>query len=655
LARSIHRHGRCDAAWPHKPEAQAKETVYHPSLVLQVCLAPGAKPKEARSPGPTHHDMTPTSLIRNFSIIAHIDHGKSTLADQLLLKTGAITAREFRAQVLDDMDLERERGITIQMHPVTIYADHGRERYELNLIDTPGHVDFNYEVSRSLAACEGAILLVDATQGVQAQTVANAFLAMEHELVIVPVLNKIDMPIARPAEVIAEMEHALGVNPADVLQISAKTGEGVEAVIEAIITRIPPPAGKADDQLRALVYNSHFDTYKGVVVYVRVRDGTLRTGQRIRLMREGTEHVVTELGQFRPAPTACEQLSTGQVGFLMAQIKNLADVHIGDTVTDALVPSATPLAGYKEPKPMVFSGLYPVNNNDFEELREALAKLRLNDASFTYQPETSEGLGFGFRCGFLGMLHREIIQQRLERASNLELVQTAPNVTYEILNRSGEVVTIQNPQDVPDVGQIEEFREPFARLSFLLPSENIGDLMQLCTERRGIYVRTEYLSPARVILVYELPLAEVIYDLYDKLKSVTHGYGTMDYEFLGYRPADLVKLDVLVAGKRVDALSTIVHRSVAERRGRKLVQKLRGEIDRHLFEIAIQAAIGSRIIARETIAPIRKNVTAKCYGGDITRKRKLWAKQAAGKKRMKQVGQVEIPQEAFLAVLETDQ
>jgi GTP-binding protein LepA len=599
--------------------------------------------------------MIPTSLIRNFSIIAHIDHGKSTLADQFLLKTGAITAREFRAQVLDDMDLERERGITIQMHPVTIYHEHDGQRYELNLIDTPGHVDFNYEVSRSLAACEGAVLLVDATQGVQAQTVANAFLAMEHDLAIVPVLNKIDMAIARPADVESEMQQALGINPGEALHASAKTGQGVDAVLAAIITRIPPPPGEPGGPLRALVYNSHFDTYKGVVVYVRVKDGTLRVGQRIRMMRGGTEHVITELGQFRPAPTACEQLSTGQVGYLMAQIKNLSDVHIGDTVTDALEPAQTPLPGYKEPKPMVYSGLYPVNNQDFEELREALAKLRLNDASFTYQPETSEGLGFGFRCGFLGMLHREIIQQRLERASNLELVQTAPNVTYEVLARNGEVLAIDNPQKVPEAGQIEEFREPFVRISFLLPSENIGDLMQLSSERRGIYVRTDYLSPTRAILIYELPLAEVIYDLYDKLKSVTHGYGTMDYELLGYRPADLVRLDVLVAGKRVDALSTIVHRSLAERRGRKLVQKLRGEIDRHLFEIAIQAAIGNRIIARETIAPIRKNVTAKCYGGDITRKRKLWAKQAAGKKRMKQVGQVEIPQEAFLAVLETDQ
>ena len=595
------------------------------------------------------------SLIRNFSIIAHIDHGKSTLADQFLLKTGAISAREFRNQVLDDMDLERERGITIQMHPVTIYYEHEGQRYELNLIDTPGHVDFNYEVSRSLAACEGAILLVDATQGVQAQTVANAFLAMESELTVVPVLNKIDMAIARPDEVISEMEQALGIPPADVLRVSAKSGVGVDEVFKQIIARVPPPSGDPEAALKALVYNSHFDSYKGVVVYVRVKEGTIRTGQRIRLMRGATEHVVTDLGQFRPTPTACTELSTGQVGFLMAQIKMLGDVHIGDTVTDALNPAEGSLPGYKEPQPMVYSGLYPVNNNDFEELRESLARLRLNDASFTYLPESSEGLGFGFRCGFLGMLHREIIQQRLERESNLELVQTAPNVTYEVLTRSGETITIDNPQKVPDAGQIEEFREPFVRISFLLPTGNIGDLMQLCSERRGIYLRTEYLSPTRAILVYELPLAEVIYDLYDKLKSVTHGYGTMDYDLIGYRAADLVRLDVLVAGKRVDALSTIVHRALADRRGRKLVSKLRAEIDRHLFEIAIQAAIGSRIIARETIKAMKKNVTAKCYGGDITRKRKLWAKQAAGKKRMKQVGQVEIPQEAFLAVLETDQ
>src|SRR5216683_972428 len=598
--------------------------------------------------------MPETRAIRNFAIIAHIDHGKSTLADQFLLKTGAITARDFRAQVLDDMDLERERGITIRMHPVTIYHKIDGNTYQLNLIDTPGHVDFSYEVSRSLAACEGVILLVDAFQGVQAQTVANAYLALEHDLLIVPVLNKIDLPVIRPDDVIAEMNTALGIEPADVLRASGKTGIGIDEVLAAIIERVPAPPGDPSAPLKALVYNSHFDTYKGVVVYVRVKEGRLHKGQRIRLLREGTENEIIELGQFRPAPTPCEELCTGQVGYLMAQIKTLSDVHIGDTVTDALRPAEIALPGYKEPKPMVYSGLYPVNNNDFEALREALAKLRLNDASFTYQPETSEGLGFGFRCGFLGMLHREIIQQRLERGSELDLVQTAPNVTYEILTRKGETIEIDSPQKVPDAGQIEEFREPFVRINFLLPAENIGDLMGMCTDRRGVFVRTEYLSPTRAILVYEMPLAEIIYDLYDKLKSVTHGYGTMDYELLGYRPADLVRLDVLVAGKRVDALSTIVHRGGAERRGRKLVKKLRGEIERHLFEIAIQAAIGNRVIARETIAPIKKNVTAKCYGGDITRKRKLWAKQAAGKKRMKQVGQVELPQEAFLADLAPD-
>jgi len=607
---------------------------------------------------------TDTTRIRNFSIIAHIDHGKSTLADQFLLKTGAITEREYQAQLLDSMDLERERGITIRMHPVTIYyqggerasrVSGGSETYELNLIDTPGHVDFSYEVSRSLAACEGVILLVDASQGVQAQTVANAYLAMEHELTIVPVLNKVDLSMARPDDVKAEMEQALGIDPASVLHASGKTGLGVDGVIQAIIDRVPPPAGSIDDPLRALVYNSHYDPYKGVVVYVRVREGRIYKGQRIRLMRGGTEHEVIELGQFRPAMTVCTELGPGQVGYLMAQIKTLSDVHIGDTVTEAARQAAEALPGYKEPKPMVFSGLYPVNNNDFETLREALGRLKLNDASFTYQPENSEGLGFGFRCGFLGMLHREIIQQRLERDSELELVTTAPNVTYEILNRKGETILIDNPQKVPDAGQIEEFREPVVKASFLVPSENIGDLMKLCADRRGIYVRTEYLSPSRAILVYEMPLAEIIYDLYDKLKSATRGYGTMDYELIGYRPAELVRLDILVHGKRVDALSTIVHRAFAETRGRRLAKKLREEIDRHLFEIAIQAAIGNRIIARETISAMRKNVTAKCYGGDITRKRKLWAKQAAGKKRMKQVGQVEIPQEAFWAVLESDQ
>ena len=598
--------------------------------------------------------MPATSHIRNFSIIAHIDHGKSTLADQFLLQTGTISRRDFRAQILDDMDLERERGITIQMHPVTIYHQYKGETYELNLIDTPGHVDFSYEVSRSLAACEGAILLVDAFQGVQAQTVANAFLAMENNLTIVPVLNKIDMPTARPDEVITEMEHAVGSTTGEVLRASAKTGLGVIEVLDAIVERVPQPPGNAEASLKALIFNSHFDTYKGVVVYVRIIDGAIKVGQKIRLMREKTEYLVMEVGQFRPGMAPCESLTTGQVGYMMAAIKDISNVHIGDTVTDAASPTETPLAGYKEPQPMVFSGLFPINNNEFEALREALARLKLNDSSFTYSPENSEGLGFGFRCGFLGLLHREIIGQRLERDCEIDLVHTAPNVTYEILKNNGETVIVNNPQDVPESGQIAEFREPIVKINFLLPSKNIGDIMALCADRRGIYVRTEYLSPSRAIIVYELPLADVIYDLYDKLKSVTHGYGTMDYEFLGYRQADLVRLDVLVHHKRVDALSIIVHRVQAERRGRKLISKLRQEIDRHMFEVALQAAVGTRVIARETIAAIRKNVTAKCYGGDITRKRKLWAKQAAGKKRMKQVGQVEIPQEAFLAVLESD-
>jgi GTP-binding protein LepA len=599
--------------------------------------------------------MPATNFIRNFCIIAHIDHGKSTLADQFLLQTNTITAREYRAQTLDAMDLERERGITIRMHPVTIYHTHQGQEYELNLIDTPGHVDFSYEVSRSLAACEGAILLVDAFQGVQAQTVANAYLAMESNLAIIPVLNKIDLPVARPDDVIAEMQHVIGANPDEVLRASGKSGIGVQDVLNAVIERVPPPSGDSANPLQALVYNSHFDTYKGVVVYVRIKDGMLRKGQRVMLMRSGKTYDVTDLGVFRPGMVPCDELTAGQVGFLTAQIKDLADVHIGDTVTDALHPTSQALSGYKEPKPMVYSGLYPINNNEFETLREALAKLRLNDASFTYAPESSEGLGFGFRCGFLGMLHREIIQQRLERDCDIDLVQTAPNVTYEILKRSGETIIVNCPQDVPDSGQIEEFREPFAKISFIIPAENVGDLMPMIADRRGVFLSMEYLGPQRVMLVAELPLAEVIYDLYDKLKSVTRGYGTMDYELIGYRPDDLVRLDILVHGNNVDALSIIVHRSQADRRGRKLVHKLRGEISRHMFEIAIQAAIGSRVIARETISAMRKNVTAKCYGGDITRKRKLLSKQAEGKKRMKQVGQVEIPQKAFLAVLESDQ
>ncbi|MCX7666543.1 MAG: translation elongation factor 4 [Gemmataceae bacterium] len=598
--------------------------------------------------------MPEPKFIRNFSIIAHIDHGKSTLADQFLLKTGAITEREYKAQTLDSMDLERERGITIRMHPVTVFYTIDGQKYELNLIDTPGHVDFSYEVSRSLAACEGAILLADAFQGVQAQTVANAYLAIENNLTIIPVLNKIDLPTARPEAVIAEMETAVGIRGEDVIRASGKTGQGVDEILRAIVERIPPPSGDPNGPLKALIYNSHFDTFKGVVVYVRIVEGTIKLGQKIRLMRGNKEYTVVEIGQFRPQPFAVNELTTGQVGFFTAQIKNIQDVHIGDTVTDPENPTAQPLPGYKEHQPMVYSGLYPTNNNDFEALREALTKLKLNDSSFTFTPEVSDGLGFGFRCGFLGMLHREIIGQRLERDSDLDLVHTAPNVNYQILKKDGTEILVRSPQDVPDSGQIAEFREPMVKINFLIPSANVGDIMSLASERRGTYISTEYISPERVILVYEMPLADVIYDLYDKLKSVTRGYGTMDYEITEYRAADLVRLDILVHHKRVDALSVIVHRSNAERRGRKLIQKLREEIDRHLFEVALQAAVGTRVIARETIAPLRKNVTAKCYGGDITRKRKLWAKQAEGKKRMKMIGQVEIPQEAFLAVLEDD-
>jgi GTP-binding protein LepA len=599
--------------------------------------------------------MPAPSLIRNFSIIAHIDHGKSTLADQFLLQTGTISQRDFRNQLLDDMDLERERGITIQMHPVTIYHKHtDGQTYELNLIDTPGHVDFGYEVSRSLAACEGAILLVDAFQGVQAQTVANAYLAIENDLTIVPVLNKIDMQSARPEAVMAEMEQAIGVKPEECIKASGKTGLGVPDVLAAIIERIPAPPGDPNAPLKALVYNCHFDTYKGVVVYIRVMEGAVKVGQKIKMMRGNQDFTVLEIGQFRPGMVQCQELTTGQVGYFTAGLKNIQDVHIGDTVTDAANPTAVALPGYKEPQPMVYSGLYPTDNQDFEDLREALGKLKLNDSSFTFVPEVSEGLGFGFRCGFLGMLHREIIGQRLERDSDLDLVHTAPNVTYQVLKKDGTVVTVNSPADVPDGGQVEEFREPIVRISFLLPSKHIGDIMQLAAERRGEYIKTEYLSPERAIIVYDLPLADVIYDMYDKLKSFTHGYGTMDYELREFRAADLVRLDILVHHNRVDALSVIVHRSQADRRGRMLLTKLRKEIDRHMFEVALQAAVGTRVIARETIAAMRKNVTAKCYGGDITRKRKLWAKQAAGKKRMKQVGQVEIPQEAFLAVLESD-
>lgn len=592
--------------------------------------------------------------IRNFSIIAHIDHGKSTLADQLLLKTGAISQREFHEQILDDLDVERERGITVKARTVAInYKHDDGVTYELNLIDTPGHVDFHYEVNRSLAACEGALLLVDAFQGVQAQTVANAYAAIEGDLEIIPVVNKIDLPVTRVDEVLEEVETVLGLDPYTALRISAKKGIGIEEVFQEIVKRIPPPSGKAENPLQALVFDSKYDAYRGVVTYVRVVEGTIRKGQQIRYMRGGTVHNVLELGQFRPRMTTVEELGPGQVGFLLTGVKEIDKVDVGDTVTEALRPATEALPGYKKPKQMVFCGMYPTDASDFENLREELKRLSLNDSSFSFLPETSDALGFGFRCGFLGMLHMEIIQQRLEKEQDVDLIQTAPNVTYEILMRNREVMTIDNPQQVPDPSQIEEFREPIAKVSYILPKQHIGTIMQLCEERRGTYKTTEYLGPERAQLVYEMPLAEIVYDMYDKLKSVTSGYGTMDYEVIGFRAADLVKMDILVKGDRVDALSTIVHRSTAERRGRALCKRLKEEISKHQFEIPLQAAIGGKIVARETISAFRKNVTAKCYGGDITRKRKLLEKQKEGKKRMKQFGSVEIPQKAFLSVLST--
>ncbi len=591
--------------------------------------------------------------IRNFSIIAHIDHGKSTLADRLIEATGTVEKRELREQLLDDMELERQRGITIKARAVRMGYTHNGEDYELNLVDTPGHVDFQYEVSRSLACCEGAVLLVDAFQGVEAQTVANAYAAMEHNLTIVPVLNKVDLKHARPEQVMEEMEHVLAIDPLDVLPCSGKTGMGVEALLAAIVQRVPPPTGDPTAALQAMVFDSHYDEFRGAITYVRLMNGTVKKGDKIRFLKAGSAYQVLELGQFIPQRRACEQLTAGQVGYLICNIKAINEVHIGDTVSTAGDNPAPALPGYRPPQRMVYCGLYPSDGENFEELRDALTKLSINDPSFEFAPETSDALGFGFRCGFLGLLHMEIIQQRLEGEADLDLVQTAPNVTYELTTTAGEVMSIHNPQDVPDAGSIQEFRQPIVRVNFVLPTDAIGPVMQLCSDRRGVYVKTEYLSPTRAIVTFDLPLAEVIYDMHDRLKSVTRGYGTMDYEILGYFPADLVRLDILVGGKKVDALSIICDKRDAERRGRAVVKKLRTEIDRHMFEIAIQAAVGSRVIARETISAMRKNVTAKCYGGDITRKRKLWAKQKEGKKRMKSIGSVDIPQKAFLAVLDT--
>jgi GTP-binding protein LepA len=595
----------------------------------------------------------PRSHIRNFCIIAHIDHGKSTLADRLLERTGTVEQRKMKAQLLDAMQLERERGITIKAKAVTLRYTFRGEEYELNLIDTPGHVDFQYEVSRSLTCCEGALLLVDSFQGVEAQTVANAYAAMDHELKIIPVINKIDLMHARVEEVTQEMEQILGIDPQEIIRCSGKAGLGIDELLEAIVTRIPAPAGDAKAPLKAMVFDSHYDDYRGAITYVRLMEGAIEKGQKVRFLRGGMTHDCLELGHFVPERRPSQRLQAGQVGYLICNIKSLKDVHIGDTVASASDLEAEPLPGYQPPKRMVYCGLYPSDGQEFTELRDALERLSINDPSFEFAPETSEALGFGFRCGFLGLLHMEIVQQRLENECDIDLVQTAPNVTYKIINRAGEKIEIHRPQEVPDSGEIEEFLQPIVRVNFVLPTEYIGPVMTLCQDRRGVLKGNEYLSGTRALVTYDLPLAEVIYDLHDKLKSVTRGYGTMDYEIIGYEPADLVRMDILVNGKRVDALSVICDRRDSERRGRAVVKKLKEEIDRHMFEVAVQAAIGSRIIARETVSALRKNVTAKCYGGDISRKKKLWAKQKEGKKRMKSIGSVDIPQKAFMAVLES--
>ncbi|MBX3421370.1 MAG: translation elongation factor 4 [Pirellulaceae bacterium] len=597
----------------------------------------------------------PISNIRNFCIIAHIDHGKSTLADRLLERTGTVATREMREQLLDGMDLERSRGITIKAKAVTLRTQYEGQWYELNLIDTPGHVDFHYEVSRSLTCCEGALLLVDAFQGVEAQTVANAYAAMEHDLKIIPVINKIDLAYARVNEVIDEMAQSLGTAPDEVVLCSAKAGLGIDELIAAIITRVPPPTGDPTGPLQAMVFDSHYDDFRGAITYVRLMSGTVVKGQKVQLVRAAATYETLEIGQFVPKRRPTAALRAGQVGYLICNIKSLHDVHIGDTVVETGPRAAPALDGYQQPKRMVYCGLYPSEGQEFTELRDALEKLSINDPSFEFAPETSEALGFGFRCGFLGLLHMEIIQQRLENECDVDLVQTAPNVTYLVTNKRGEELEIHKPQDVPDSGDIEEFKQPIVRVNFVVPNDYIGQVMKLSQDRRGVQKSTEYLSATRAMITYDLPLAEVIYDLHDKLKSATRGYGTMDYELIGYEPADLVRMDILVNGKRVDALSVICDRRDADRRGRAVVKKLKDEIDRHMFEVAVQAAIGTRIIARETKPALRKNVTAKCYGGDITRKRKLWAKQKEGKKRMKSIGSVDIPQKAFMAVLDTGQ
>ena len=595
------------------------------------------------------------NLIRNFSIIAHIDHGKSTLADRLLEFTGALSDREMSEQVLDSMDLEKERGITIKLQAVRLMhqAMDGQE-YQLNLIDTPGHVDFSYEVSRSLAACEGALLIVDAAQGIEAQTLANIYLAMEQDLEIIPVINKIDLPSADPEGVKKELEEVLGIDPQDVVLTSAKTGEGTQEILEAIVKRIPPPVDNAERPLRALIFDSLYDSYRGAIPYIRVVDGSIKKGNQIKMMSSGKTFEVNEVGIFTPAPKVVDQLKAGEVGFISASIKNVKDTRVGDTITTAKEGADSPLPGYRKATPMVYCGLFPVDNANYEDLRDALERLQLNDASLIYEPENSVALGFGFRCGFLGLLHMEIIQERLEREYKIDLITTAPNVIYQVKTVDGAEINIDNPSNMPPVGEVESIGEPFVKATVMMPSNYVGAVMELCQEKRGAYESMEYLSELRVMLTYSLPLSEIIFDFFDLLKSRTKGYASLDYELSGYRVTDLVKLDILIGGEIVDALSCIVHRDKAYYQGRNFTNKLKELIPRQMFEIPIQAAIGNKVIARVNIKALRKSVLDKCYGGDISRKRKLLEKQKEGKKRMKQVGKVEIPQEAFMAVLSID-
>lgn len=593
--------------------------------------------------------------IRNFSIIAHIDHGKSTLADRLIEYTGTLTKREMESQILDAIDLERERGITIKAQAVrSSYKAKNGEEYMLNFIDTPGHVDFTYEVSRALAACEGALLVIDATQGIEAQTLANVYLALDNDLEIIPVINKVDLPSADPDRVKHEIEEVIGIDASEAVLTSAKTGLGIEDVLEAIVAKVPAPSGISDSPLKALVFDSKFDAYKGVVLYVRVIDGSIKPGMKIKMMATNAEFEVTEVGVFKPNLVNVDSLEVGQVGFFAAAIKNVKDARVGDTVTDANNPAAEALPGYRKATPMVFCGLYPVENSDYDNLRDALEKLQLNDASLVFEPETSVALGFGFRCGFLGLLHMDVIKERLEREYNLTLITTAPNVIYQVFRTNGDVELVDNPSNFPDPTVIDHVEEPYVNATIIVPKDYVGAVMELSQEKRGEYENMTYLDETRVMIHYALPLSEIIYDYFDRLKSVTRGYASLDYELAGYRASSLVKVDILLNGEPVDALSAIVHREKAVSRGRQLVEKLRSLIPRQMFEIPVQAAIGNKVIARENVRAMRKDVLAKCYGGDISRKRKLLEKQKEGKKRMKQVGSVELPQEAFMAILKMD-